>query len=119
MNFYMKSIGYLILKNKQKNLSLNMKSSQLFEIIMQKRKKGATKCTIKSVANNFFIFRLGAAAGCVEAPLGLHQQKTRQQLNVHVQLWSLFEIILLPRISIASKGLRHIHTDLAMLHFDE
>ena len=91
MNFYIKSIGYLILKNKQKNLSLNMKSSQLFEIIMQKRKKGATKCTIKSVANNFFIFRLGAAAGCVEAPLGLHQQKTRQQLNVHVQLWSLFD----------------------------
>ena len=49
MNFYIKSIGYLILENKQKNLSLNMKSSQLFEIIMQRRKKEATKCTIKSL----------------------------------------------------------------------
>ena len=46
----------------------------------------------KHFANIFFIFRLGAAADCV-ASLGLHQQKTRQQLNVHVQLWSLFEFV--------------------------
>ena len=76
-----------------KILSLNMKSSQLFEIIMQRRKKGRYKMHHKKhFANIFFIFRLGAAADCV-ASLGLHQQKTRQQLNVHVQLWSLFEFV--------------------------
>ena len=95
-----------------------MKSSQLFEIIMQRRKKEATKCTIKSLQFFFSFLGLEQLQVAWKHPLGCISRR-------HVNSWTCTSsfgaclIILLPRISIASKGLRHILTDLAMLHFDE